>query len=396
MNKVYLDHNGTTPLDPDLKLMIPEFLDLWGNPSSIHWAGRETKSRIQKVRHQIADHLSISPLEIIFNSGGSEGNNTIIKSVFSVLGHERPHFLVSSVEHPSVMKSYDYIKSLGAHVEKIPVLRSGHIDIEFVQSRISEKTALVSVMLANNETGSIYPIKELADLAHQKGALFHCDAVQGFGKIPFKLSDLHVDYATFSAHKFYSLKGTGFAYVKKSCPYLNLIHGGGQERHRRGGTENVLGVLALGFVAEKLNQVPARFLQMETLRNHFEARVQKEISDVTFNSTKGLRLPNTSSLILKDVDGETLLMSLDLKGFAVSTGAACSSGNPEPSPVLLALGLSREEAQSSLRMSLGWNTTLEEVDNFVDALKAVVSRLRTLKEDFAVKEEMALKESVMR
>ncbi len=384
MAKVYLDHNGTTPLDPELKLKIPDFLDLWGNPSSIHWAGRETKSRIQKIRHQIAESFGISPLEIIFNSGGSEGNNTVIKSVFQILGHERPHFLVSSVEHPSVMKSYEAIKALGAHVEKIPVSRSGQIDFEFIQSRLSEKTAMVSVMLANNETGSIYPIKALADLAHSKGALFHCDAVQGFGKIPFQLKDLGVDYATFSAHKFYALKGTGFLYVKKGSPYVNLVHGGGQERHRRGGTENILGILSLGFMAEKLSEVSLQFDRIEKLRNYFEARILSEIPDVVVNSAQGLRLPNTSSLILQDVDGETLLMSLDLKGFAVSTGAACSSGNPEPSPVLLALGLSREEAQSSLRVSLGWQTSQAEVDLFIETLKSVVIRLRSLKEDSKV------------
>lgn len=388
MNRIFLDHNGTTPLDQDLKNKIPDFLDFWGNPSSIHWAGRETKSRIQSIRHQIAEVLKISPLEIIFNSGGSEGNSTVIESVFQILGFDRPHFLVSSVEHPSVMKTYDILRSRGAVVEKIPVNRNGHLDLEWVQSHITEKTALVSVMLANNETGNIYPIQQLAQMAHAKGALFHCDAVQGFGKIPLNLKEMNVDYATFSAHKFYSLKGTGFLYVKKSSPYISLVNGGGQERHRRGGTENVLGILALGFMAQKLNQVEEKMKSVQALRDHFETRVLSEISDVTINAKNQPRLPNTSSLILKDVDGETLLMSLDLKGYAVSTGAACSSGNPEPSPVLMAMGITREEAQSSLRVSLGWSTTLEQINEFIETLKLVVQRLRTLKEDHLRQIEM--------
>ncbi len=386
----YFDHNATTPVCLEVRQALPELSLAWGNPSSIHWGGRAPKNILRDARRDLAKALEVSPLEIIFTSGGSESNNTVIRGLFEYLQVSpylskeqklRHHYMCSTVEHPSVMKAMQHIQALGARVDFIPVNRKGQIDLNFFRQHLSEETALVSVMMANNETGTIFPVQEMAALAHAKGALFHTDAVQAFGKIPVDLAELDVDFASFSGHKFYSVKGAGFLYSKKGSQLSSLIQGGGQERHRRGGTENVLGIGCLGVVARRLPQVKDRAHQLTVLRDYLERRLLNEMNEVTVTAGESLRLPNTSSLVISGADGETLLMSLDIEGYAVSTGAACSSGNPEPSPVLLAMGLSRSEAQNSLRLSLGWETTLQEIDEFVDVLKRVVQRLRSLRED---------------
>lgn len=386
----YFDHNATTPVCAEILAALPELAQAWGNPSSIHWSGRQPKNILRDARKAMADAVGAHPLEIIFTSGGSEANNTVLKGLFDYYQtaqfltpeqRGRTHFMCSSVEHPSVMKTMEHLKALGARVDFIPVNRQGQIDLKFYEEHLSEETALVSVMFANNETGTLFPIKQMAEMAHKKGALFHTDAVQAFGKVPVNLHELNVDFASFSGHKFYSVKGTGVLYSKKGSNVSSLIHGGGQERHRRGGTENTLGIGCLGVVAKRVSLIEEKGRSIAALRDHMEARILAEITDVTITAVESPRLPNTSSLILKGADGETMLMSLDIKGFAVSTGAACSSGNPEPSPVLLAMGLTRGEAQNSLRVSLGWESTLAEVDLFVDTLKTVVDRLRSLNDD---------------
>lgn len=387
---IYLDHNATTPVCKEVLEALPELATAWGNASSIHWGGRQPKNIIRDARKAVADAVGASPLEIIFTVGGSEANNTVIKGVFEYYQtaqflppeqRRRAHFMCSAVEHPAVFKTMMHMKELGVRVDVIPVNRQGEIDLKFYEEHLTEETALVSVMFANNETGTLFPIKQMAEMAHKKGALFHTDAVQAFGKVPVNLHDLNVDFASFSGHKFYSIKGSGFLYSKKGSNFSPLIHGGAQERHRRGGTENTLGIGALGVVAKRTNLIADKVKSVAALRDHMEKRILSEIEDVTVTASETPRLPNTSALVLRGADGETMLMSLDIKGYAVSTGAACSSGNPEPSPVLLAMGLSRDEAQNSLRVSLGWDTTLEQVDSFVETLKAVVARLRTIKND---------------
>lgn len=387
----YFDHNATTPICQEVVEALPRLAQSWGNASSIHWAGREPKHILRETRKTVADIIGAkSPLEIIFTSGGSESNNTVIKGVFEYLRSApfvearlkgRNHYMCSSVEHPAIIKTMEFLQSEGAKVDFIPVSRSGQIDMEFYQAHLSEDTALVTVMIANNETGNIFPIKEMTELAHEKGALFHTDGVQALGKIPVNVTELGVDFATFSAHKFYSLKGAGFLYSKKGSHFTSLIHGGGQERHRRGGTENILGIAAMGVAAERLKRLGEVAPEMTRLRDLFEQRVLSEIQNVSVTGSESLRVPNTSSLVITGADGETLLMSLDLEGYAVSTGAACSSGNPEPSPVLLNMGLSRQEAQNSLRVSIGWDTTEEEIHKFVETLKVVVTRLRSIQSD---------------
>jgi cysteine desulfurase len=376
--RVYLDHNATTPHSPRLMSRWSEFIEIAGNPSSIHQDSRIPKTILRETRQKISDLLDCSTLEVIFNSGASEGNSSVLKSVYQILNKSRNEFLISQVEHPSVIKTAEYLASLGAVVHFIPVNKNGLIDLEFIQNKLSDKTALVSVMFANNETGSIFPIKQVSEMAHSKGALMHSDCVQLLGKENVNFKELNLDYASFSGHKFYSLKGTGFCFVKKTAPWVPLVHGGGQERGRRGGTENVLGLAALNTVLDDIKICQPQISEMRRLRDLMENLILKNIMGVVITARQGLRLSNTSSLVIDNVDGETLLMSLDLKMYSVSTGAACSSGNPEPSPVLLAMGLSRAEAQSSLRVSLGWETTEEQVNSFVQTLSEVVQKLRLI------------------
>lgn len=388
--RIYFDHNATTPLAADLPQYISTILDSWGNPSSIHHAGRGPKTLIRDARQALANLVGCSPLEIVFTSGGAEANNLAIKGVYESFAKKwgndisrwpRQRFLVSAVEHPSVSVTFRFLESKGAKVEWIPVNRGGEIDLEAYEKMLSEDVLLVSVMLANNETGNIFPIKKMTKKARAVGALFHSDCVQALGKIQFNLRDLDVDYASFSSHKFYSLKGSGFLYVKKGAPLESLIHGGGQERHRRAGTENTLAIACLGYMAKKVSEIATQYERTKQLRDCMEREVLERIAGVTVTGAKAPRLPTTSSFVIENVDGESLLMNLDIEGVSVSTGAACSSGNPEPSPTLLAMGLSRHEAQSSLRVSIGWSTTEEDIARFLVILEKVVSRLRALRNE---------------
>ncbi len=390
---VYLDHNATTPLSEDFKrddfAFFKKVFAAWGNPSSIHQDGRGPKLVLRSSRKAIADFIQAEPLEIIFTSGGSEANNLALKGVFEAIQsrrlfseevHRRNELIISSVEHPSIVKTAQFLERKGFKLKVLPVSRSGQIDLEYFETLLSPQTALVSVMLANNETGNIFPIQSMVKLAHRAGALFHTDAVQALGKMPVRLKDWGVDFASFSGHKFYALKGCGLLYVRKGLVIESLIHGGGQERGRRAGTENLLAIASFGEMAKiGLTKLEEKSQQMRSLRDHLQNLILSEINEVKVTGLEGERLPNSLSLIIPGVDGETLLMNLDMKGFSVSTGAACSSGSPEPSPVLLAMGLSRKEAQSSLRLSLGWGNSLEEIESFVAALKTTVERLRSFK-----------------
>ncbi len=377
-HRVYLDYNATTPCRPQLKSRWPELIEISGNPSSIHHDSRIPKTILREARQKISNLLDCSPLEIIFNSGASEGNSSVLRSAFDHFKANRNEFLISQVEHPSVQKTAAYLISQGAVIHAIPVNRSGQIDLNFIQEKLSDKTALVSVMFANNETGSIFPIEKISAMAHSAGALMHSDCVQLLGKSQIDFQSLNLDYATFSAHKLYSVKGTGFCFIRKSSPWISLVHGGNQERGRRGGTENVTGIAALNIVLDEFQNCTNQIVGMQVLRDQMEKAIFEKISDVSITAKESLRLNNTSSLVIDNIDGETLLMSLDLKGFSVSTGAACSSGNPEPSPVLLAMGLSKSEAQSSLRVSLGWDTSEADVINFVNTLALIVAKLREI------------------
>jgi cysteine desulfurase len=378
---VYLDHNATTPVDPSLFELVPVWMSQFGNPSSIHQASRGPRTLIREARAKTAEALNVSPLEIVFNSGASEGNNTVIKSIWDRRGIERPEFLCSSVEHPSVIKAMQAIEKKGAIIRWIPVSKDGVLDLNFVKTHMSPKTALVSIMSANNETGTLFPVAPIVEMAKIMGALVHSDCVQMFGKQSLDLKKLGVDYATFSGHKFYSVKGCGFMYIKKTAPLENLVDGGAQERFRRGGTENTIGIAAMGHMATTMAtmDLSTKLAEIGQMRDSMEARLLAQIPELHITAQKSPRLTNTSHMMIAGIDAETLLINLDLDGFYVSTGAACSSGNPEPSPVLLAMGFTRNEAQTSLRVSLGWNSKPEDLEKFVQRLSETVARLRQMK-----------------
>jgi cysteine desulfurase len=381
--RVYLDHNATTPPLVSITEQIRDWLEVWGNPSSIHWAGRGPKTILRETREKLAAALGCHPLELVFTSGGTEANNLVLRGTFEHYLRQgrtpnKIHFITSTIEHPSVKKTLDELEKLGAAVTRIGVNRDGQFEWTAFESSFTDDTVLVSVMMANNETGTILPILKIVKFAQEKKVRVHTDAVQALGKISINLPKWGVDYASFSAHKFHALKGAGWLFVRKNSPLVSQITGGGQERHRRGGTENVLSLRAMREMAPHLMRVGDIFPVMTELRNYFESRLRQELDGVSVTAEASPRLPNTSSLVIQGVDGETLLMRLDLAGYAVSTGAACSSGSPEPSPVLLAMGLSRGEAQSSLRVSFGWENTKDEVEKFVMVLKEVVTHLRSL------------------
>ncbi len=381
----YLDFNATTPLSEDVSKLIPEWLSSWGNPSSIHWHGRGPKKIIRDARSNFAKFIGANIFEVVFTSGGSESNNAVIKGVYRHFKESRElrnEYIFSSVEHPSLIKQIDFLTELGCIVHIVPVSKDGFVDIDFLKNKLSHKTALVSFMTANNETGTIFPISEIAKEAKKFGALMHTDCVQALGKIEIDFSESLIDYASFSGHKFYSLRGAGALYVSKNAPMIKFIEGGGQERGRRGGTENTLAIASLGEMCRlSLTKYPVQDMakKMENLRDFTEQKIISEIKGIRVTGGKSLRLPNSMSLVIDGIDGESLLMSLDISNFSVSTGAACSSGSPEPSPVLLAMGLSRSEAQSSLRVAFGWSSNKAEAEKFVDTLKSSVARLRDRK-----------------
>lgn len=381
--RVYLDHNATTPPLVSIANQASDWLNVWGNPSSIHWAGRAPKTIVRETREQLATALGCHPLELVFTSGGTESNNLVLRGTFDFyLKQNRPaqeiHFISSTIEHPSVKKTLEELERMGAKVTRIGVSREGIFDWDSFVSAFTDQTVLVSMMAANNETGTLLPLAKIVKHCQEKGVRVHTDAVQALGKLTINLQKWGVDYASFSAHKFHALKGSGWLYVKKNAPFVAQITGGGQERHRRGGTENIFGLRAIKEIVPHLKQVGDVFPKMTDLRNYFETRVRESLDGVSITALNGPRLPNTSSLVIQGIDGETLLMRLDLAGYAVSTGAACSSGSPEPSPVLMAMGLTRAEAQSSLRVSFGWENTTEDVEGFVDVLKEVVTHLRSI------------------
>lgn len=380
--RIYLDHNATTPVAKTLLPHIQKWLESWGNPSSIHATGRGPKAILRESRKTLAKALNCSPLEIVFTSGGSEANNFILRGVVERAHKEnnpRKRILISAVEHPAVRVTAQKLAELfKLQLDIIPVNRDGELNLEAYENLLGDDVLLVSVMFANNETGHIFPIKEMAAKAHEHGALFHTDAVQCLGKLPVNFKEWGVNFATFSGHKFYALKGGGMAICKKGYSPDSLIYGGGQERHRRAGTENTLAIACMGQMAEQLDQQSTQEQRLTKLRDAMESEILKRIPEVRIIGADGNRLPGTTNMQIPGVDGESLLMNLDLEGFSVSTGAACSAGNPEPSPTLLAMGYSREEAQASLRLSLGWGNTEEEIQKFVEVLEKVVARLRSL------------------
>ncbi len=373
----YFDFNATTPLDPMVQEKIPLWISLWGNPSSIHQHGREPKKLLRQSRRNLAKHFDCHPLELVFTSGGTESNNLAIKGFCQEFKKNRSKILMGAIEHPSVLKQIPSLQSMGFEVILIPVKSNGEYDLSFYRDQLNEQVALVSVMLANNEVGVIAPLKKMIKQAHSVGAFFHSDMVQALGKIPLNLKTLDVDIASFSSHKVYALKGSGVLYVKRGTPLGPLIDGGGQERGRRAGTENIPAIASFAFMVNQLN--PQSFIETVTpLRDEMEKRLLKTFPNIKILCAGQQRLANTSCFVIPEISGESLLIGLDVRGFSVSAGSACSSGSPEPSPVLQSMGLTGEEAQSSLRISLGKDTKKKEVLRLVEAIKDVIKHLQNL------------------
>ena len=379
---VYLDHNATTPLAPEvLEAMLPFLRQEYGNASSIHRFGQRARAAVERARAQVAALIGSRPEDIIFTSGGTESDNLAIQGVVRSRTAARRHIITSAVEHHAVLHTAQALEREGVRVTHLPVSHEGFVDPEDVRRALAPETVLITIMHANNEIGSIQPLAEIAAIARQAGVIFHTDAVQSVGKIPVDVGALGADLLSLSAHKFYGPKGVGALYVREGIELHPILYGGARQGEPRPGTENVAGIVGLGAAAELagilMKEESARLV---TLRDQLETEILKTIEAAGVNGPRdnSHRMPHTANLHFDYVEGESLVIALDLEGIACSTGAACSSGALEPSHVLLALGLSAERARSSLRFSLGRQNTVADVDRLLDALPRVVHRLRAL------------------
>jgi cysteine desulfurase NifS len=377
---IYLDNNATTMVAGEVReAMLPYLEEAYGNPSSIHGLGREAREAAEKARRQLARLVGARPREIIFTGGGSESDNLAIKGVLLNDGREGGHVITSSIEHPAVLSACRFLESQGYEVTYLDVDTDGYIDPAVLREAIREDTALVSIMMANNEVGTILPVRELCDIAHGKGALFHTDAVQAVGKIEVNMGELGVDMASLSGHKIHGPKGIGALYVRKGTALEPLIHGGQQEKGLRAGTENVPAMVGLGKAAElALDSWPGSD-RVRELRDRLEKGIRELVPDASLNGHARLRLPNTLNMALPGLRGESIVIAMDQHGIALSSGSACKSGSPDPTHVLLAMGRSAEEAHCSLRLSLSRDTTQEDIDDTLSALAAVLKEKNTVR-----------------
>jgi len=370
---LYFDHNSTTPLAPEVaETLTSASLDIYGNPSSTHRAGQLARHRLENSRRTIAEFLHASPSEIVFTSGGTESNNLAIQGLLRNMS-ARKHVITTAIEHPSVLEPLRQLEREGVEVTRVLPNSSGLIDPAEIRRHLQDDTALISVMHANNEIGTVQPIREIAALRGPHTYL-HCDGVQAFGKIAVDVQELGVDLYSVSAHKIFGPKGVGALFVRKGAPLRGIQYGGRHERERRAGTENVPSALAFARAVELCAHDAS--LELAAIRNRFEAQVLAQLAAVEINGTTASRLPNTSNLLFHRISGEAMVIALDMKGMAVSTGSACSSGSVEPSHVLLALGRSRDQAKSSIRFSFGRYNTLADADKLAEAVIASVRQLR--------------------
>jgi cysteine desulfurase len=384
MPRVYLDNNATTPVAPEVaEAMRPYWTEDFGNASSVHWFGQRAREAVEKAREQVAQLISAPPAEIVFTSGGTESDNA---AVFGAVESVRPrtlsgpkHVITTSIEHPAVLYSARALERRGIHVTFVRVRSDGVVDLPEIESAIRPETMLITVMLANNEIGTLQPVEEIGRLAQERHIPFHTDAVQAVGRVPVDVRRLGVDLLTLSAHKLYGPKGVGALYVRKGTRLEPFMHGGHHERDRRPGTENVAGIVGLGAAAELAQRLLAEDgSRLAALRDRLEAGIRARVENVRVNSNPEHRQPNTLNVTFDGIKGESLVMALDLEGVACSTGSACASGSIEPSHVLTALGLSGDEARSSIRLSLGRYNTEADVDVAQEVIPRVVARLRAI------------------
>jgi cysteine desulfurase len=382
--RAYLDYNATTPVDPAvLEAMLPFLAENFGNASSIHSAGQRARAAVDRARDSVAALLGAKPSEIVFTSGGTESDNLAILGLTAAIAPKfaggRKHVITSAIEHHAVLNSCQALETQGVDVTYAPVGTAGVVDPDEIRRALRPETVLISVMHTNNELGTIQPVEEIGRIAAEADIYFHCDAVQSAGKLPLNVNQLGVDLLSISAHKIYGPKGVGALYVRSGTPLAPRFHGGHHERDRRPGTENVPGIVGFGKAADlALANLESEPQRISALRDRLENTILDSISSVRANGDVAHRVANTTNLSFEAAGGEAMLIALDLAGVACSTGAACSSGAVEPSHVLLAIGLSPDGARSSLRFSLGRQTTAEEIDHAIAALPTVVERLRAL------------------
>lgn len=377
---IYMDHSATSPVDPQvLKEMLPYFKENFGNASTLYSLGREARTAMEKARKQVASLIGANPDEIYFTSGGTESDNIAIKGTVNRLQNQGHHIITSAIEHPAVEETCKYLEKNGFEVTYLPVGAEGIVKVADVEAAIKKETILITVMHANNEIGTIQPIAKIGELANEKGIYFHTDAVQTVGKIPVDVNELKVDMLSISAHKLYGPKGIGALYIRKGTRLDPLLHGGGHERGIRPGTENISGVVGLGKACQLAEEnLEVSMKQISNLRDKLIEGVLEQIDQSYLNGHPTQRLPNNANFRFSSIEGESLVLQLDAKGIASSTGSACSSKKLEPSQVLMAIGLKEVDAHGSLRLSLGKENTEEEIDYVIESIKEVVERLRSI------------------
>ena len=387
---IYLDNAATTKTAPEVvEAMLPYFSEHYGNPSSIYSLGTESKRAVSTVREQIAESIGAAANEIYFTAGGTESDNWAIKATAEAYAQKGKHIITSAIEHHAVLHTCEYLEKRGFEVTYVGVDENGILKLDELEKAIRPDTILISVMFANNEIGTIQPIKEIGRIAKEHGILFHTDAVQAYGQLPINVDEYQIDMLSASAHKLNGPKGIGFLYIRKGLKTRSFIHGGAQERSRRAGTENVPGIVGLGAASERA------FARMEEktkkeieLRDYLIRRIEEEVPYCRLNGDRTRRLPNNVNFSFRFVEGESLLIMLDMRGICASSGSACTSGSLDPSHVLLAIGLPHEIAHGSLRLTLSEENTKEELDTTVEAIKEIVARLRDMSplyEDFIKK-----------
>jgi cysteine desulfurase len=380
MKRIYLDHNATAPMNPDvLKAMLPFLEQKFGNASSVHSFGREASEAVSKAREQVANLIGAEPANIVFTSGGTESDNFAIKGVAYANEKKGRHIITSQIEHHAVLNTCQFLEKRGFEVTYLKVDKHGKVDLDQLRDSIRKDTIIISIMHGNNEIGTIQDIDEIGRIAAEKGVYFHTDAVQTCGKIPVDVSKPNPTFMSMSGHKIYGPKGVGALYIRKGTRLFPLQHGGHHESNRRAGTENVPGIVGMGKACDLAKKsMEGNYRKLVGLRDRLQNELVERIEDTVVNGHPTDRLPNTLNMCFRYVEGESMIMMLDMKGVAVSSGSACTSGSLDPSHVLLAIGLSHEIAHGSLRFSLGVENTREDVDYVAEVLPEIVQRLRKM------------------